>query len=218
MTPGDALWIALALGVAILDWLSVARGWQRLGYLTKPGVMGVLLAWLLSHHSVLTFVLALGFSLLGDVFLMLPRERFVAGLGAFLLAHLAYLAGFLGPGWPSGEAPWLLLILVTLLGGGFYRRLAPALRQRGQARLRPAVALYTAALSAMLWAAGSTWWQGWPSRAALSVSVGAFLFFASDGLLAWNRFVRPIPHARLKVRVLYHLGQLLLAMGIVLHG
>lgn len=47
------------------------------------------------------FLLALLFSLLGDIFLMLPRERFLAGLGAFLLAHLAYGWGFLG----SGQAP-----------------------------------------------------------------------------------------------------------------
>ena len=39
------------------------------------------------------FVAALALSLVGDVLLMLPRERFVGGLVAFLLAHLAYIVG-----------------------------------------------------------------------------------------------------------------------------
>ena len=40
------------------------------------------------------------FSLAGDVLLMLPRDQFVAGLSAFLVAHLCYIAGFWtdGPG------------------------------------------------------------------------------------------------------------------------
>ena len=40
------------------------------------------------------FVVALVFSLIGDVFLMLPGERwFVFGLGSFLAGHLAYVVG-----------------------------------------------------------------------------------------------------------------------------
>jgi uncharacterized membrane protein YhhN len=35
------------------------------------------------------------FSLAGDVFLMLPRDRFVAGLASFLIAHLFYVASVL---------------------------------------------------------------------------------------------------------------------------
>ena len=39
------------------------------------------------------FVAALVLSLAGDVFLMLPKDLFVFGLGAFLLGHLAYIVG-----------------------------------------------------------------------------------------------------------------------------
>ena len=46
------------------------------------------------------FVAALVFSLAGDVLLMLPREQFVAGLSAFLVAHLCYIVGF----WTDGPA------------------------------------------------------------------------------------------------------------------
>ena len=39
------------------------------------------------------FVAALVLSLAGDVFLMLPKDLFVFGLGSFLLGHIAYIVG-----------------------------------------------------------------------------------------------------------------------------
>ena len=39
------------------------------------------------------FVAALVLSLAGDVFLMLPQDLFVFGLGSFLLGHIAYIVG-----------------------------------------------------------------------------------------------------------------------------
>ena len=211
-------WPLLAAALAVLDWWTLVGGKRGLGYLTKPGVIVALLAWLATQGVGGAFLLALLFSLLGDIFLMLPRERFTAGLGAFLLAHLANSGGFLGAGQAfSGPGPWFVLLLVALVGSAFHRRLASALRRRGQERLRAAVGLYALALSLMFWAALSTWWRGWPPPAALRVSLGAALFFASDALLAWNRFVQPLPAARLKVRILYHLGQGLLAWGLVLY-
>ena len=59
----------------------VAVGAQQI-----EGVGGELRAW---------WVAAIVLSLLGDVFLMLPSDRFVFGLVSFLLAHLAYIGGFL---------------------------------------------------------------------------------------------------------------------------
>lgn len=44
------------------------------------------------YRLAITFGLVL--SLAGDVFLMVPGDRFVPGLAAFLLAHPAYLAAF----------------------------------------------------------------------------------------------------------------------------
>ena len=44
---------------------------------------------------------------------------------------------------------------------------------------------------------------------------GAVLFYASDGLIAWNRFVRPLPSAQVPVIVTYHLGQAGLVLSLV---
>ena len=44
--------------------------------------------------------------------------------------------------------------------------------------------------------------------------VGALLFYASDGILGWNRFVQPLPHGRLAVMTTYHLGQIGLVLAL----
>ena len=51
---------------------------------------------------------------------------------------------------------------------------------------------------------------------AVAVAVGGFLFYVSDAVLGWTRFVRDIPRGRLTVMVTYHLGQALLVLGILL--
>ncbi len=77
----------LALVLAVLDWIAVAGGWKKLEYFTKPATMVALLAFMVQNGGLsggmLWFTLGLAFSLAGDVFLMLPRDRFIAGLVAF---------------------------------------------------------------------------------------------------------------------------------------
>ena len=57
----------------------------------------------------------------------------------------------------------------------------------------------------------------WEMHAALTVSVGATLFMLSDAILAWNRFVRPIKNGRVMNMAAYHLGQIVLVIGVVAH-
>jgi uncharacterized membrane protein YhhN len=45
--------------------------------------------------------------------------------------------------------------------------------------------------------------------------VGALLFVGSDSLIAWDRFVRPVPGARVAIMVTYHLGQAGLVLSLV---
>ena len=40
------------------------------------------------------------------------------------------------------------------------------------------------------------------------------LFFGSDAVIAWNRFVRPFAWAQLVIMVTYHLGQLALVTAL----
>ena len=140
---------------------------------------------------------ALVLSMLGDVFLMLPRDLFVAGLTSFLLAHLAYVVGFRVHGGSAGA--WAVAALgVLAVDAVVGRPVLAAVRRRHPALMIPVVA-YMLVISAMVSAALAT-------AVALAVA-GSFLFFASDTLIAWNRFVRSQPWMPLAIIVTYHLGQ-----------
>ena len=78
--------------------------------------------------------------------------------------------------------------------------------------------IYSITISLMVLSACLTLVKGdWIAGPALLVSGGAVLFFLSDTLLAWNRFVTHLPNAKLQVRVTYHSGQLLIVLGAFLH-
>ena len=56
------------------------------------------------------------FSLAGDVFLMLPRDRFIPGLISFLIAHICYSIAFLSGVTPSlSRLAWLPYLLLAIL-------------------------------------------------------------------------------------------------------
>lgn len=215
------LLIALALLLAVLNWIAVVRGIRRLEYIAKPGVMLALLAWLWTVTGfggpTVWFALGLFFSLWGDVFLMLPREQFIAGLLAFLLAHVAYVFGFTRSLPPANLLSLGLALLVTAAAGFVYRRVRAGLLAGGTPGLRAPVFLYTNVISLMLLTALLTLLRPeWPRPAALAASLGALLFFISDGVLAWNKFVTPLSWGRLAVMVTYHLGQVLITLGAAL--
>jgi uncharacterized membrane protein YhhN len=210
----------LAIAIAVVDWVAVARGWRRVEYAAKPAVMLALLAWLAANGGfngpLLWFACGLALSLAGDVFLMLPRERFLAGLACFLLAHLAYLVGFNPTPPPLGIASLSLALVVALPAIQVYRRLAGALH--AQSELKTPVALYFAAISLMLFSALLTLVRAeWPAGPALLVSGGALLFVVSDISLAWDKFVAPLRHGHLLVILTYHLGQALITLGAAIH-
>lgn len=221
----SAFLLLLALALAALDWLAVEKGWKRLEYVAKPGVMLALLAALLQAGGTAAlagpagwFAAGILLSLAGDVFLMLPRERFVAGLAAFLLAHLAYLAGFNPTLPPLNLASGILALLVALVGVQLYRRIAAGLDASGHPGLKTPVLVYSIAISLMLLAALLTLVrQEWEAGPALLAGGGALLFFISDLTLAWNKFVAPLPAGRLRVHITYHLGQALIVLGAAAH-
>ncbi len=212
---------AVALGLGAADWYAVARCDRRFEYIFKPATLVAVIAaaallTLGPHDARLApfFLIGLVFSLAGDVFLMLPGTRFfVSGLASFLIAHVAYVAG-LNPTLPPWPAP-LLLVPVAALWFLLFRGVAGGLRRHGQTRLLGPVALYSVVLSLMLLSAWATLWRPeWSSSRCALAAAGGTLFFASDSMLAWDRFVTPSPSAHLRVMVTYHLAQIALALSI----
>jgi len=182
--------------------VAVARGNKPLEYICKPAVMvalvGVAVALDPTHADRRTwFVVALVLSMLGDIFLMLPRDLFVAGLASFLLAHVAYVIGFRMHG--GSAAAWAVSAAgVVVVDAALARPIVAAVRRDHPDLLAPVVA-YMVVISAMVSAAIAT-------GVALAIA-GAALFFASDTLIAWSRFVRVRPWMPLAIIVTYHLGQ-----------
>jgi uncharacterized membrane protein YhhN len=204
--------LALTLVVAAADWVAVGTDRRRLEHVLKPATMVALIGLALSlavdePAARWCFVGALAFSLVGDVFLMLEdRHRwFPFGLGAFLVAHLAYVPGL----WILGvSTPGLVVgsVLVAIALAVLAPRIVGAVRE-SQPVLRAPVVAYMAVISLMVVSAVGT-------TMALAV-VGAFLFYASDALIAWTAFVRDVRHGRTAIMVTYHLGQILLVLALV---
>jgi uncharacterized membrane protein YhhN len=49
------------------------------------------------------------------------------------------------------------------------------------------------------------------------LSSGAILFFVSDALLGWNKFVRQLRYGNIQVIITYHLGQAFIVLGVAVH-
>jgi uncharacterized membrane protein YhhN len=212
--------LALAFIAAVADWAVVARGRQVAEYIAKPATMIFLFAWLCFSTGLGGFTLWFGlgvlFSLIGDVFLMLPdgNKWFIPGLVAFLLAHVAYIVGFNIPLPEFGSFTLVPAALIAVPAMWLYRRIARGLVEKGQDRLRIPVLIYTVVISIMLLSAVTTLFRrDWITLPAVLVSLGAALFFVSDAILAWNRFVTPIKNGRLMNLSTYHIGQMALIVG-----
>jgi len=228
MTP-----LVLVLIFAICEWIGEYLQNQRLIFLTKPAVMVCLIAWVWAYTDfpsllanptsfpLVWFVIALAFCLAGDVFLMLPPERFfLPGLIGFLIGHVFYIIGFGGVLPPANSyAPGLIIAgLVLLVALTIYRKLLEGMIQTGTERMKIPVTVYSVIITLMLYAALTTLLRDeWHYSAAWLVSFGALSFYLSDILNAWVRFRAPIPAGRLKIVVTYHLGQIALAAGAALH-
>jgi len=202
----------LAFSTAILHLWGEYRGPQWLIYSAKPltTTLLVLLAAVapqpVSGFYQWSIVVGLLFSLTGDIFLMLPSDRFVAGLVSFLMAHLWYIGAF------ASQVRWPPLswwgVPVVIWAGGIYGLLAPHL-----GRMRLPVLIYLAAILLMAWLALTLFVQQGEAW-ALWAAIGAVLFVLSDSVLALNRFRKPFWSAQLIVLGSYYLAQWLIALSV----
>jgi uncharacterized membrane protein YhhN len=78
---------------------------------------------------------------------------------------------------------------------------------RVQRQVVPPVGLYLVAIATMVVLAVNV--------GTLAAALGAGLFLASDTILAWNRFIRPLPSGSLAVHVTYHAAQALLVLSLL---
>lgn len=210
MTVAAAVFLSIAAVAAVVDWIATWRELPAIRYVSKPLTLVALTATALaldpSDATVRTwFVAALVLSLAGDVFLMLPRDLFIAGLSSFLLAHVAYVVGFVVAGLdPAGIAAGVVVVAAAFALIG--RPLVAHIRRSAPEMAAPVVA-YMGVISAMLVCAIGT-------LDPVAVAGGA-LFYVSDALLGWGRFVRTPRWGPPAVMISYHVAQALLVLSLL---
>ena len=205
-----ALLSAIALASAALHIRAEFRGPRSHVYAFKPLTTGCLLGIALVGEPIDPLyrdlvVTGLAFSLAGDVFLMLPSDRFLAGLASFFVAHLCYIAAFLSTTGPHASPAILIPWLVA--GAGIVAALGPHF-----GALRAPAVLYVLAIATMGWQATEQWnavRQDW----AVYALIGAVLFAVSDSALGLNRFRRPFRAAPLVILSTYYTAQYLIALS-----
>jgi len=215
--------IIIVLAVAVVDWIAVAKGWKKVEYIAKPWTMAALFLVLalvgrFSSLPLIFFGLGILFSLAGDVFLMFSDRWFIPGLVSFLLAHVAYIAGFNLP-LPVVSPTWALIVALVLAfsAARLLRPIVAGLAAKGQRKLIGPVVVYGVVITLMLLSAMLTLFRPeWKAPPAALVSIGAMLFFYSDAILAWIKFVAPIKNGRMMNMITYHLGQIALIAGVLI--
>lgn len=207
-------WTLLACFVVVapLNWLS---RWYQLRWaeiITKPAATALLIGIAGTLDPAAgdvraAFVIALVASLVGDV-LLLDDSMFIAGLAAFLAAHVAYIVGFLlidSWHWRNVAASVIPIAATAAIVG---RPVLAATRARA-VPMRVGVRVYLVAILAMFACACG-------AGGAMLVA-GAALFVISDSLLGWRQFVADHVGALLRtgVMVTYHFAQLLLTLSLI---
>lgn len=199
---------ALALLSSHWDWFSLFA-------VLKPLTMALALACVWQEadrqtHATATRLLLAGLvlSLLGDVCLLVA-EGFVPGLVAFLLAHVCYITLF------GRDAPWLAhkpgLLAVLAIGAAAYAYLWT---HGLPAALRLPVAAYVLVIALMAaQAIGRATVLRTPG--AHCVAWGAVSFMVSDTVLAFDKFVQPLPGIAFWVLGSYYLAQWLIVHGML---
>ncbi len=145
-------------------------------------------------------------SFAGDLLLIGDSQQFfLAGLSAFLLAHLGYIAAFITRG---VSLRWMALAALPIIGiaVAVVQWLAP----HTPADLTLPVFLYTTVISGMVIAAFGT--RG--ARAPVLILAGALMFFLSDLSVASQRLVQMEFPTYVWGLPLYYAGQLCLALSV----
>lgn len=180
-------------------------------YILKPGTMlwiiGLALVGLPDSGSIGWLILiGLLFSIAGDIFLMLPSDRFIQGLSSFFVAHVLYVIAFSQLPFTLDINAWIYAAILLVIASAYYALLFSPVREQGGIKLQIAVGLYILIISWMVWQALLTGQE--------LLIAGALLFYLSDAILAWNRFKKKLAWGDYGVMITYYSAQYLLALSL----
>jgi uncharacterized membrane protein YhhN len=198
--------IATAIS-AIANWYSRWKHTDRVELITKPlttlGAIAIAVSADGPRSATIAGVIALTLCLIGDVALLPAVDRFIIGLAAFLLGHIAFIVMFGLRGldhWPlagiaiAGCAVLLSTAAVPIVRGASARGLGIPVR---------AYLVVISAMTIVGWATGN--WL---------VVLGATAFIISDSILGWGEFVAERAWTHVAIMVTYHTAIVSLALSL----
>jgi len=213
-------WIIFFIVVLFANLIAVYLGNEILRYVTKPLLMPLLVIYFVSAVKFFSsslkkwITLALVFSWLGDVLLIFDEAGeifFIAGLVAFLWAHIWYIFFFQAIAKNENIGSKTLLVLPGLFLLGI---LIDVLDPSSLGVLKWPVEIYGVILMTMLTGALH---MGYIKKKwfGLLIISGALLFVISDSMLALNKFYKPFEYAGVLIMLTYGIAQLLITIGAV---
>ncbi len=203
--------IGIIISACLFIWFDFKNN-KSLKYLFKP-LTTILIIGLATIQELRDFdqykiliISGLIFSLVGDIFLMLPSDKFIQGLSSFFIAHVLYIVAF-----SSGFGPYydLLLVIPAIVYSIIF--LWILLPKTG--KLTVPVILYSAVLLIFLWQATGRFYY-LAITSATYVLLGAILFVISDSILGYTKFVRKGRFSSILIHSTYWSAQILLALSI----
>ncbi len=186
-------------------------------YIAKPAIVISLIFLFVKTSKSLSkpiknlTLLALVFSLLGDVLLMFVDKSeyvFTLGLVAFLIAHIMYVLLFLKHR-NKVKSPFGFIALLLIYAACLFNFLNDGLG----VMLIPVIVYMLAILSM-----STSAFLRKDKVNILSyglVFLGAIFFMISDSILALNKFHQPIPWSNISIMVTYAMAQYLIVIGIL---
>ncbi|MEO6836822.1 MAG: lysoplasmalogenase [Ginsengibacter sp.] len=192
---------------------------NTLRILSKPFIVIVLIGWIYSATRLSTsfhksIFVGLIFAWIGDILLMIQSGNssfFIFGLIAFLICHIFYIRAFaldylLAP---KQKNPYFIIAIIVfaIFCAALFIYLEPHL-----GAMQIPVLIYAIIISIMAMMAVSRF-----GRVNLFsfeiIFYGAVFFLFSDSMLAYNKFVAPLPHAGMVIMASYMIAQYLIVLG-----
>jgi uncharacterized membrane protein YhhN len=181
-------------------------------YFFKPLTIGLIILICIFQSvevsSVYQYLIISGlfFALIGDIFLMLPSNRFLYGLFSFFITHILYLLAFISDS--SFPANYSYLIPGFIIGIIILRLLLPHTETK-----KIPIIFYSIILVFLLWQAIGRIDESF-THSSISALVGTIFFIISDVSLAFNRFVRTFKNSQVLTLSTYYTAQLFIANSV----
>lgn len=186
-------------------------------YIFKPATMLIIIGLLITQRDTASsysnlILIGLLFSLLGDIFLMLPSKPLLPGLGSFLLAHFFYVGAF----HTQVDIEWNRASIISLVAIAAWCGIIWRVMHAHLGKLYIPGGIYYISISTMVFLSLQHWFSGVAGSEYLVI--GALLFYASDTALAFNRIRAPYRSAQLLILSTYYPAQFLIALSVILGG